>query len=559
MSEPSQLFTPDLLIKILSGKSDITQEDKPKVLRYAIYARKSREEDDRQVRSITDQVSECLKLADQNGLNVVAQFLEAVSAKESGNREQFDLMMEKFKKGEIDGLLAWHPDRLARNMLEAGMVIDYLDHDLIKSLIFVSFTYENSTMGKVMLALAFAMSKQYSDKLSEDVRRGTRRIAEEGKRINRTKPGYFKDSERYLRPDGRNYELIKDAFNQRLEGKGYLEICKYLTDQGFTVRDKENSEPKKIRINKTKLSRILRDPVYAGVLKTGDSRIDLCSRYDFVPAISISDFLKINKYDDLEKVFRQRKTIPGQKSETSLMRKMVVCGYCNQNFTASITHKHSKSGKESWYYYFLCDTPGCKFNHKSVRAKVIIDFVLEFLKGLKYDNPKLYTSYKEELGKVNKMAQENLKGEKGQINRSLIQSNDKIAEIKEYLVESTDKAVQSIFEGDLKDELVKVKGLKDRLKEIEARMKTGETLPVTHEQFIKLLNELPDEIAKTQGMEQLDYKIRKIFSNFTVKDNKVLMYSLQSPFKEFLENGIISQCRGERTRTSDPCVPNAVL
>lgn len=542
MPDDTSLYDQSILIRLLSGESDELLAEKVEI-KYVIYARKSREEDDRQIRSIADQVSECQRLADLSGFRVVATLVEAVSAKESDKREKFNEMVERLNKGELQGVIAWHPDRLSRNMKEAGLIVDLLDKGIIKDLKFPSFTYENTTMGKVMLSIAFAISKQYSDKLSEDVKRGNRKIAGEGKRIGRAKPGYFKDEDKFLRPDGKNHDLIVEAFKMRLKGEPQETIRQFLIGQGLTVRNYQTSIPKRIKITNTKVSNILRDPVYAGVLKTGSSLIDLVGKYDFVTAVSVDDFLKMNHFNSLEKIFRQKVSAPGQKAEANLMRKMVRCGYCNENLVAGITPKKNNNGF-TWYYYFRCDTPGCKALHKSVRAKVLIDYACEFLRGFRFDNPKLYSNYKQELGVVNKNTLEKKKAERSQLLRCIALNESKIVRIKELIVNTDDQSVRVIFESDLKTELANVEAQKESLKLLDKKIKEGEVAPLTHEQFIELMNNLPDEIAKTTDMKQLDYKIRKIFLNFTVKDKKVLLYTLQSPFKEFVENGLLSKSRG---------------
>lgn len=121
-------------------------------------------------------------------------------------------MLEDIKKGKYEGIIAWHPDRLARNMKEAGEIIDLIDKQIIKELQFVSFTFENSTLqAKMLLGISFVLSKQYSDKLSDDVKRGMRRSTEEGKYLSKAKHGYYRDRNQILRPDGSNFVLLKDA------------------------------------------------------------------------------------------------------------------------------------------------------------------------------------------------------------------------------------------------------------------------------------------------------------------------------------------------------------
>ena len=73
------------------AKKILTKEKR----RYAIYLRKSTDDEAKQVRSLDDQRAECLKLA--NRLEVVIReediFVESASAKTSGNRPIFDRLL----------------------------------------------------------------------------------------------------------------------------------------------------------------------------------------------------------------------------------------------------------------------------------------------------------------------------------------------------------------------------------------------------------------------------------------------------------------------------------
>jgi len=97
----------------------------------------------------------CEELAKKEGIKVKPEykFAENGSAKESGKRPIFDKIIDHIKKGKIDGLIAWHPDRLSRNMLESGIIIDLLDMDKIIDLKLCTHHFENSASGKMMLGL----------------------------------------------------------------------------------------------------------------------------------------------------------------------------------------------------------------------------------------------------------------------------------------------------------------------------------------------------------------------------------------------------------------------
>lgn len=86
----------------------------------------------------------------------------------------------------------------------------------------------------MLLGIAFVLSKQYSDQLGDNVKRGIRRSIEEGKYWSRTKYGYYKDINKFWRPDGNNFTLLKTGWKKRLDGLTQEVVMKYLNDNGFT-------------------------------------------------------------------------------------------------------------------------------------------------------------------------------------------------------------------------------------------------------------------------------------------------------------------------------------
>src|SRR3989344_2152943 len=104
-------------------------------MKYIIYARKSTEDDDRQILSIEAQLAELQEYSAKEKFDIVASFCEAKTAKEPG-RIIFAEMLSLIEKGKADGILSWHPDRLARNSVDGGRIIHMVDRGLIRSLKF---------------------------------------------------------------------------------------------------------------------------------------------------------------------------------------------------------------------------------------------------------------------------------------------------------------------------------------------------------------------------------------------------------------------------------------
>ena len=148
--------------------------------KFFLYARKSTEDEERQIMSIEAQLAELAEFAKRENTEIAETFIESKSAKKPG-REIFNEMMSKVHDSkEPIGLIAWHPDRLARNSVDGGQIIYSIDIGKIVSLRFPCFWFEPTPQGLFMLQVAFGQSKYYSDNLSENVKRGIRQKLRRG-------------------------------------------------------------------------------------------------------------------------------------------------------------------------------------------------------------------------------------------------------------------------------------------------------------------------------------------------------------------------------------------
>jgi site-specific DNA recombinase len=290
--------------------------------KFFIYARKSTESEDRQVRSIADQLAEVRELATREHLDIVDTLIEKQTAKVPG-RPVFNQMLERIERGEANGILAWHPDRLARNSVDGGRIIWLVDTQKIRHLRFPTFWFEPTAQGKFMLSMMLSQSKYYVDNLSENIRRGQRQKLRKGIWPMVAPIGYCNDPKTHtIVPDPVRAPLIRQAFELYATGSYNLrQMETALANLGLTTRYGKS-------VGRAQIHRLLQKPFYYGVLLFAGEYHEAAH-----PAI-ITKQLFQTVQDVLKS--KGRRQSPGLKPY--LYRGMFRCGECGC-FITTETHK----------------------------------------------------------------------------------------------------------------------------------------------------------------------------------------------------------------------------
>ena len=230
------------------------------IVRYFLYARKSTDEPDRQILSIEGQLAELREYAKKENLIIVKEFIESKTAKEPG-REIFNDMIASIEDGKAQGIIAWHPDRLARNSIDGGRIIYLVDTTKITALKFPTFWFDPTPQGKFMLSIAFGQSKYYVDNLSENIRRGFRQKLRNGIWPCCAPLGYLNDKNtRTILPDKDRAVFIRKTFELYASGDYPLaEVRRIMNGVGLKGRH--------TALSTSNYQYMLKNPVYYGVIR----------------------------------------------------------------------------------------------------------------------------------------------------------------------------------------------------------------------------------------------------------------------------------------------------
>ena len=297
--------------------------------KFFLYARKSTDVEDKQIRSIPDQILELREFAKREGLYISEELIEKQSAKIPG-RPVFNSMIERIEKGEACGILSWHPDRLARNSIDGGKIIYLVDTGKIKLLKFPQFWFDPTPQGKFMLTIAFGQSKYFVDNLSENTKRGLRQKALRGEFPSWAPVGYLnviRNRRKIIIVDKKKAPIIIKALEMFATGNyRIMDIGSFLAKNGITTRRTKKGEGGKPIPSDQITYQILTNPFYYGHFRfKGEIHEGIHS-----PIITKK------LWDQVQKVVKRRgKVITKERVHKPYMG-LFRCGECGYMITAEM-------------------------------------------------------------------------------------------------------------------------------------------------------------------------------------------------------------------------------
>lgn len=520
-------------------------DEPPKPLRYVLYVRKSSEGEDAQAQSIPDQIKYCKDYARREGLIIVgAPIEESASAWTANNRPKFTQILADISSSKYDGILSWHPDRLSRNMLESGMVMDMLDNGVIKDLKFATIQFSNNAAGKLLLNILFAMAKNYTDSQSENVRRGVTSGFEKGK-TSAYKWGYLRDEVTgFHEPDPSLFGDIQTGWHMRLEGHTANEVVSFWKNKGvyrLTKITPKNKKQRKISITPQIASGIFHDPFYYGILVQSDQEVDLRQISNFQPMIDEETYNAVQSMSQK----RSRVLLYSKRTTFYPLRNLVFCSVCNNDTPMRVGKNRSSNG--TYYLSYRCDNKDCKRSIKSVRAKHIFDDLYKELENLKFTE-KEYNEYSRNMDVNTDEKMEELRANKRSLEGARKHKQNELETKSRQLAslpEGIPKAARETIIHDLEDLENAVIELEGKIKDINKKLVDPGKIKLAKEEFLNLANSASEKMKAGSPVEK-DMLARILLLNISLDNEKTPSYTWKEPFATLLKSKKIKFGRGER-------------
>ena len=229
--------------------------------RAALYARYS--SDSQRVESITAQLRRGREYCAAHELMIIKEYRDEAFSGTNTDRPGFLSMLDDAKRHLFDVLVVHKPDRFGRNEFDYYRNRAKLEQDGVE-LVFTGQQFDMSTPeGRLMENQLVGFAAFYSRNLANEVRKGQRENAYEGKSTNGALAyGYKTDKEKHIIIDEDRAPAIRQIFQMYADGHAYAEILAWLRAHGYkTARGND--------FGKNSLHDILVNPRYIGTTVFG--------------------------------------------------------------------------------------------------------------------------------------------------------------------------------------------------------------------------------------------------------------------------------------------------
>lgn len=329
--------------------------------RAVIYARYSSE--NQREESIEGQIRECKEYAERNHISVIDIYVDRALSAKTDDRPDFQRMVKESSKRQFEVIIVWKLDRFDRNRYDSAHYKQILKKNGVK-VVSAKENISEGSEGILMESMLEGMAEYYSANLSENIHRGQKENALQGKNNGGGIPlGYLLGDDQKLRIDPLTAPVVLEIFQRYADGETTREIVESLSARGLRTK-----QDKPFMMNS--FTTVLKNRKYIGEYQYQDVVIP-----GGVPAIVPEEmFNKVQAR--LEK--NRRAPARAKAEEEYLLTTKLFCGRCRRMMVGESGASHTGQV----YYYYKCGSAkrkkGCK--KKAVRKDWLENEVIRLIR-----------------------------------------------------------------------------------------------------------------------------------------------------------------------------------
>jgi len=292
------------------------------------------------------------------------------------DRPAFQRLLADVDAGKVDVVVVYKVDRLSRSLLDFAKVVERLNTGGAS---FVSVTQNFSTadaMGRLTLNMLMSFAEFEREMIAERTRDKIAASRRKGKWTGGVTPLGYALKDKRLEVNDVEAITVREAFALFVQLRQRAMVARTLNERGLLPRAAKRRGERPIAWTKDSISRLLRNPVYAGMLNSGD----------VLYAGEHTALVDKDMFALAQRVLEGRSPsarIAGVNFEY-VLRGLLRCSMCGEFMTPSST---SKDGAH--YRYYRCTTRDRRGNSacpaRHVPAPAIERFVADRLAALRLD------------------------------------------------------------------------------------------------------------------------------------------------------------------------------
>ena len=317
--------------------------------------------------------------AKHRGMQIVGEYSdEGKSGKNINGRPEFKQMLADIKssKDDVDYVLVFKLSRFGRNAADTLNSLQYMEDYGVNLLCVEDGIDSAGAAGKLIISVLASVAEIERSNIQEQTMAGRKQKARDGKWNGGFAPyGYklvAKDGEKskVLEIDDTEAELIRLIYKKFLEGMGIGNVAKWLNENGYTKKIRQNGSVS--LISAAFVKGVLDNPVYAGKIAYGRRKTEKIegTRNEFHVVKQDRDSYKLYQgqheaiIDEdtwyraqakrMKNAFKREKT--HSLEHEHILSGLVKCPKCGASMYGVVNRK-KKKGSDEFYtdmWYYLC-------------------------------------------------------------------------------------------------------------------------------------------------------------------------------------------------------------